>query len=76
MQKSCNSERQEHVEYHVESGLLPKDAAAALRRPLAQHGLAANRKVLETAAQYSHEQGLTPRRLRLEELFASSALDQ
>ena len=30
----------------------------------------ANRKVLETAAQYSYEQGLTPRLVKLEELFA------
>ncbi len=72
----AEAERQEHVEYHVETGLVPPDVAAALRRPLVQHGVVANRAVLETAAQYSHEQGLTPRRLRLDELFAASALDQ
>lgn len=49
---------------------------AALCRPLVQHGIAANRAVLETAAQYSHEQGLTPRPLRLEGVFAASMLEQ
>jgi len=36
-----------------------------------QHGLKANRKVLETAASYSHEQGLTSRPVALEEVFAA-----
>jgi 4,5-dihydroxyphthalate decarboxylase len=41
-----------------------------------RHGLKANRKTLETAARYSHEQGLTPRIVKLEEVFAKSALDE
>ena len=72
----AEAERQEHVDYHLKAGLLPREAEAALRRPLVRHGVAANRIVLETAAQYSHEQGLTPRQLRLDELFASATLDQ
>jgi hypothetical protein len=32
--------------------------------------------VLNTAAQYSQEQGLTPRRVRLEELFAASVMGE
>jgi hypothetical protein len=47
-----------------------------LRAPLVRHGIAANRKVLETAARYSHEQGLTPRLLALEEVFAASTMEQ
>ena len=66
-------ERLEHAQYHIATGLV---AADALRTPLVRHGVKANRLVLETAAQYSQEQGLTPRRVRLEELFAPSALDQ
>jgi hypothetical protein len=31
--------------------------------------------VLETVAEYSFEQGLTPRRMQLEEIFAASTLD-
>jgi 4,5-dihydroxyphthalate decarboxylase len=66
-------ERLEHAQYHVATGLA---SAQALRTPLVRHGVQANRLVLETAAQYSQEQGLTPRRMRLEELFAPSTLDQ
>ena len=66
-------ERLEHAQYHIATGLV---AADALRTPLVRHGVKANRLVLETAAQYSQEQGLTPRRVRLEELFAPSALEQ
>ncbi len=66
-------ERLEHAQYHIAAGLL---APEAVRTQLLKHGVKANRLVLETAAQYSQEQGLTPRRVRLEELFAPSALDQ
>lgn len=71
----AEAERGEHVAYHVAAGVVPPDGQRALRIPLVQHGLAANRAVLETAARYSHEQGLTPRLVRLEEIFAASTLD-
>jgi 4,5-dihydroxyphthalate decarboxylase len=66
-------ERLEHAQYHVATGFAPEEG---LRTPLVRHGVRANRKVLETAAQYSQEQGLTPRRVKLEELFAASAIEQ
>jgi len=69
-------ERLAQTEYHFLTGLLPREAEAGLRRPVLRHGIAANRKTLETAAQYSHEQGLTPRLLRLEEIFAPSVMEQ
>ena len=72
----ANSQRLEHTEYHVETGLLPADAGTALRVPIVSHGIAANRRVLETVAQYSLEQGLTPRLMQLDELFAASAMAQ
>ena len=72
----ADAERAAQTEYHVLTGLLHRGAEAALARPAARHGIAANRRELETAAQYSHEQGLTPRLMRLEELFAVSALDE
>ena len=68
--------RREAVEYHLETGLLPPEARKAVATPLIRHGIAANRKVLETAAQYSFEQGLTPRLMKLEELFAPSVMEQ
>ncbi len=39
------------------------------------YGFAANRAVLETIADYSHEQGLTKQRADVESLFAPSTLD-
>ncbi|MGH6926062.1 MAG: ABC transporter substrate-binding protein [Propylenella sp.] len=67
--------RLEHAAYHLETGLLPADARAALETPVAPHGIAANRMTLETVAQYSFEQGLTPRQVRLEEMFTESVMD-
>ncbi len=71
-----NRQRMLHVQYHLDTGRLPAETAAALSEPVMAHGVAANRKVLETIADYSHEQGLTPRRLQLEEIFAPSTLDR
>jgi 4,5-dihydroxyphthalate decarboxylase len=71
----ADRERMAHVEYYLESGVLPPEAKAALTRPLVRHGIAANRKVLETIAQYSVEQGLGSRLVKLEEIFAPSTLD-
>lgn len=39
------------------------------------YGIAANRKTLDAATHYSHEQGLTPRKLAIEELFLASTFD-
>ena len=66
-------ERVEHAQYHVATGLVD---SRKISLPLVKHGVKANRLVLETAAQYSEEQGLTPRRVKLEEIFAPSTLDQ
>lgn len=68
--------RMEAVAFHLETGLLPPEAKKALSKPLVQHGIAANRKTLETTAQYSFEQGLTPRLIKIDELFAPATLEQ
>ncbi len=70
----ANRERMEHVTYHLETGLVPAQYRSALATPILTHGIKANRKTLETAAAYSVEQGLTPRLLTLDELFAASSL--
>jgi 4,5-dihydroxyphthalate decarboxylase len=67
----ANAQRVEHVEYHLATGLLSGDA----KTPLLRHGVNANRKVIETIAQYSLEQGLTSRLIKVEELYAPNALD-
>ena len=72
----ANRERVEHAEYHVATGLLPREAGEALRTPVVRHGIRANRTTLETAARYSREQGLTPRVVPLEDVFAASAMEQ
>ena len=42
---------------------------------LLHHGVKANRKVIETIAQYSLEQGLTPRLIKVEELYAPNMME-
>ena len=68
-------QRIEAVEYHLEIGRLAPGAREALATPLIRHGVAATRKVIEAAAQMSHEQGLTPRLMKLDELFAPEVMD-
>jgi 4,5-dihydroxyphthalate decarboxylase len=72
----ANEQRMEHVSYHAASGLISRESKEALGKTIVRHGIQANRLVLETAAQYSFEQGLTPRLVKLEEVFAASAMDQ
>ena len=64
----------EAAEAHLETGLLPPDAVAALRKDPFPYGIVDNRLVLETIARYSHEQGLTPRVMTLEEIFPAATL--
>ena len=65
----------ELVATHVELGLLGPDAARALAIDPYPYGVKSNQKVLETVAAYSYEQGLTPRLMKMEEIFAPSTLD-
>ena len=67
----ANAQRVEHVADHLAAGLLAGDA----KTPLIHHGVKANRKVIETVAQYSLEQGLTQRLVKIEELYAPNALE-
>jgi 4,5-dihydroxyphthalate decarboxylase len=71
----AEGERREHVAYHLETGLVPPDYRKALATRLVSHGLKANRATLETAAKYSNRQGLTPRVMPIDALFASNALE-
>ncbi len=72
----ADAQRLEHVESYLETGLLPANGRAVLNTSLNAHGIKANRAVLEAAARYSEEQGLTHRRVTLDELFAVSTLDR
>lgn len=56
-------------------GLVGEETARALRQDPMAYGIRATRPVLETIAQYVHEQGLTPRRVAIDELFAPQTMD-
>jgi 4,5-dihydroxyphthalate decarboxylase len=60
---------------HFETGVLGEDARRALATDPMAYGVKATRKVLETIAEYVHAQGLTDRRVKIEELFAPSTMD-
>jgi 4,5-dihydroxyphthalate decarboxylase len=60
---------------YFETGLLNGDARQALDSDPLACGLKAARPVVETVAQYVHEQGLTSRRVLPEEIFAPSTLE-
>jgi 4,5-dihydroxyphthalate decarboxylase len=67
-------ERAEHVTYHLETGLVPPQYRAALATQVLSHGVKANQSTLEAAAGYSYDQGLTPRLMKLDDLFAVNSL--
>jgi 4,5-dihydroxyphthalate decarboxylase len=71
----CQADRVAQAAYHVETGLLPAAATEALKQQVLEHGIRANRLIVETAAAYSHEQQLTPRPLSVAELFAPATLE-
>ncbi len=62
------------AEPHLATGLLSPEAGAKLTTDPFPYGVQSNKLVLETIASYSHEQGLTPRTLPMEEIFAASTL--
>jgi len=59
---------------YLRLGLLPAEASAGFAVDPYPYGVQANRRLLETVASYSHEQGLTPRVVALEEVFAPSTV--
>jgi 4,5-dihydroxyphthalate decarboxylase len=71
----AKAERLAHIDYYVQTGLISPEDGKAFETQLVEHGIRANRKVLETAAQFSNEQELTPRPLTVQELFAPATLE-
>jgi 4,5-dihydroxyphthalate decarboxylase len=57
------------VQPYLQLGLLPESTRQTFDADPWRYGLQANRLVLETLAAYSHQQGLTPRPLHLDEIF-------
>ena len=60
---------------YFDLGLLAPAQRQAFDRDPYAYGLKANRNVLEAIARYSFEQGLTPRLLKLEEIFHPATLN-
>ena len=65
----------ELVSTHIQLGLVPDGTAAGLQQDAYPCGVKSNQNVLETVCQYSHEQGLTPCVLGLDEIFTPSTPD-
>ena len=59
----------------AETGVLAQDPKMLLAADPAAYGMKAGRPVLEMVADFVHEQGLTPHRVKLEDIFAPSTLD-
>jgi 4,5-dihydroxyphthalate decarboxylase len=71
----ADKQRMAYAGYHLETGLLPPEGDKALQKPLARHGIRFNKKVLDTWLQYTYEQGVTPRQMKLEEIYPASMLE-
>jgi 4,5-dihydroxyphthalate decarboxylase len=60
---------------HFETGIISDDVRRALATDPMAYGVKAARKVLETITEYVHAQGLSERRVEIEELFAPATMD-
>ena len=58
----------------IEFNYIPKDKSLASMLVHHEYGVEPNRKFLQTTIDFSHEQGLTPTREKVEDLFAPSTL--
>jgi len=72
--ESVAARARELAEPYLRVGWLSPAAGEALHVDLFPYGVKANRPLLETIARYSHEQGLTPRVVGLDEVFAASTM--
>jgi 4,5-dihydroxyphthalate decarboxylase len=59
----------------IDTGLIDEQTAAALGTDLFTYGVATQREILDTITTYSYEQGLTPRKFALDELFYPPTLE-
>jgi len=64
-----------NLQSYFDTGLIDPAVAKVLKSDPKSYGVKSARKVIETISQYVHEQGLTERRVGIEELFAESTLE-
>jgi 4,5-dihydroxyphthalate decarboxylase len=60
---------------YYEMGLVDRGVRGAVTKTPMPYGVKAARPVLETITQYVHEQGLSDRRVSLDEIFAPNTLE-
>ncbi len=65
----------ETMQSYFDTGLIDPAGRQGLQGDPKAYGMKASRKVIETISQYVHEQGLTERRVAVEEMFAASTLE-
>lgn len=63
------------METYYKLGLLPMEVKSQLLFDPFEYGIKANRRTLETISQYSYEQGLTSRKVAIEEVFAPNTFE-
>jgi 4,5-dihydroxyphthalate decarboxylase len=73
--KEVEHETSETMKSYFETGLVDPAGQQGLQADPKAYGMKASRQVVETIAQYVHEQGLTNRLVAVDELFAASTLD-
>lgn len=73
--KDVERETAATLQSYVETGLVDAAVGKAMAADPKAYGMKASRKVIETIAQYVHEQGLTERQVAVEEMFAPSTLE-
>jgi 4,5-dihydroxyphthalate decarboxylase len=66
---------QKTVEDYTACGLIDPKANSMFSSDPKAYGVRASRKVIETIAQFVHEQGLTDRQVKVEELFAPATME-
>ena len=65
----------ESLRPYIQTGILDLTGRESLTKDPMAYGMRAARPVLETVTRYLHEQGLTPQRVALEDIFAKNTLD-
>lgn len=73
--KDVENETAETLQAYFDTGLIDPAGQQGLQSDPKAYGMKSSRKVIETISQYVHEQGLTDRRVAVEELFAPSTLE-
>jgi 4,5-dihydroxyphthalate decarboxylase len=73
--KETENDTLETLQAYFDTGLIDPAGQQGLQSDPKAYGMKASRQVIDTISQYVHEQGLTDRRVAVEELFAPSTLE-